>query len=184
MNTYKQLLRGVLATCIIMSGLVYAQGEPGAIPAMEGFGGWAGAGGEWSMDNMQKMMVQPVKEQLGFSDTEWQIIEPRLLKVISLNSQTRGNTFGMGMMTGFGGMQSFGMTQHTQDLSPVDKALQDLRSTLDKSNVSATEIKEKLSALRKAREKAQQDLTAAQAELKKLLTTKQEAELILMGYLQ
>jgi Spy/CpxP family protein refolding chaperone len=41
-----------------------------------------------------------------------------------------------------------------------------------------------LTALRAAREKARQELATAQEELRKILTPRQEALLVLMGYLQ
>ncbi|MGB2809818.1 MAG: hypothetical protein WBC22_18915 [Sedimentisphaerales bacterium] len=45
------------------------------------------------------------------------------------------------------------------------------------------QIKAKLAALRTAKEKANKDLATAQKELKQKLTVKQEAILVLSGYL-
>ena len=45
------------------------------------------------------------------------------------------------------------------------------------------EIKAKLAALRDAREKAKKDMTQAQADLRELLTQRQEAVMVMMGFL-
>lgn len=58
-----------------------------------------------------------------------------------------------------------------------------LRTTLENSSASPEEIKTQLTAVRQAREKAKQDLAAAQADLKKILTVRQEAVLVEMGQL-
>jgi hypothetical protein len=78
----------------------------------------------------------------------------------------------------FGG--GFGAT--TQP-SAVQNALQDLQTTLDDQNASPDAIKTKLQTLRDARSKAKQDLVVAQADLKSVLTQRQEAVLVLMGML-
>ena len=51
-------------------------------------------------------------------------------------------------------------------------------------NASADDLKAKMTALREARAQARQQLTQAQAELKELLTAKQEAALVMMGLLE
>jgi hypothetical protein len=67
--------------------------------------------------------------------------------------------------------------------SPLDKALAQLRTTLDNQSATPDDIKKQLTAVREAREKAKQDLAAAQAELVKILTVRQEALLVVMGQL-
>ena len=59
----------------------------------------------------------------------------------------------------------------------------DLQAVLDDPKASPDEIREKLAALRKAREKAKADLEAAQKDLLELLTAYQEAVLVNLGYL-
>jgi Spy/CpxP family protein refolding chaperone len=58
-----------------------------------------------------------------------------------------------------------------------------LQTTLDNKDAKPEEIKAKLTALRDARNKAKEDLTKAQADLKELLTQRQEAVLVNMGLL-
>jgi chromosome segregation ATPase len=74
-----------------------------------------------------------------------------------------------------------GRTQRQQ--SALGKATQELRDVLGSEDAKPEQIKAKLTALRTAKEKAKKDLAAAQKELKKNLTVKQEALLVLSGYL-
>jgi hypothetical protein len=66
----------------------------------------------------------------------------------------------------------------------VGKAQADLRAALDDKSTSPEEINKRLAALREAREKARADRTAAQKELKEVLSARQEAVLVSMGMLE
>jgi hypothetical protein len=59
----------------------------------------------------------------------------------------------------------------------------DLQTALDDPKASPDEIREKVAALRKARENAKADLAAAEKDLLELLTAYQEAVLVNLGYL-
>jgi chromosome segregation ATPase len=135
---------------------------------------------------MQRMMTERMKEPLGASDEEWKVIQPRLQKVMELNRQV--NAPGRGMMFGgrgpAGGQRTRpGTGQAQREPSAVEKATEELQEALSSKTATSEQIKEKLTALRKAKEKAAKDLAAAQNELKKDLTVKQEAVLVLSGYL-
>jgi hypothetical protein len=65
----------------------------------------------------------------------------------------------------------------------LDKATAQLRTTLDNQSATPEDIKKQLTAVREAREKAKQELALAQADLTKILTVRQEAQLVLMGQL-
>jgi hypothetical protein len=143
------------------------------------------------------MMTERMKAQLGASDEEWKVIQPRLQKVMNLSRQVSAS--GRGMMGGYAGRRqpggrtrgqeggqrttrpSTGRTQRQQ--SAVGKATQQLRELLGNKEAKPEQIKAKLTALRTAKEKAKKGLAAAQKELKKNLTVKQEAILVLSGYL-
>ena len=71
----------------------------------------------------------------------------------------------------------------TREPTAVEKALQELQAVLDNEEARPMEIKQKLTALRQAREKVKQELAKAQQELRGLLTARQEAQLVLMGLL-
>jgi Spy/CpxP family protein refolding chaperone len=67
--------------------------------------------------------------------------------------------------------------------SPISQAQADLKTLLSEPKHSAAEVKEKVAAVRKARQKARADLEAAQKDLLRLLTAEQEAVLVSLGYL-
>jgi hypothetical protein len=146
------------------------------------------------------MMLQRMQEQLGATDQEWQIIEPRLSKVMDLSRDAGAQGMGMGMGMGMGrnrGGNMFGQPGRGRggdaggdavapaiELSPVQKATQTLQESLQKENVQTAEIRAALTALRSAREKAKQELVKAQSSLREVLTLQQEATLVLSGYLE
>ena len=147
--------------------------------------------------------IQAMKQQLGVSDDEWQVVGPRLIKVMTLSRQTQmgrgmGRMFmGRGPQDGpQGGRQGgpqggpqgdqqrrpggpFGEREETE----LSKASDALQTTLENSASTADEIKAKLTALRTAKEKARSELATAQKELREVLTLRQEAQLVLMGML-
>ena len=68
--------------------------------------------------------------------------------------------------------------------SAVGKATQDLQTTLENKSATPEEIAAKLKAVREARAKAKEQVTAAQKDLKEVLTQRQEAVLVNMGWLE
>jgi len=66
------------------------------------------------------------------------------------------------------------------DITEKTKALND---TLDNKDADPKDIAQKVNALRDARERVRGELVKAQAELKEVLTPRQEARLVLMGVL-
>jgi len=59
-----------------------------------------------------------------------------------------------------------------------------LKETLESSTASSKQIRQKLAAFRKAREKATKQLAKAEKELRDVLTAQQEAQLVVMGMLE
>ena len=137
-------------------------------------------------EQMQKMMIERqmtrIKETLQPSAEEWKTLEPKVTKVVTLSRQTGGmGMFGMGMSSRRAG--GMGGTETPRDQTPVGKVTDELRKVLENKEAKSEEIKTKLTALRDAREKAKQELAKAQQELRKGLTARQEAQLVLMGLL-
>ena len=150
-----------------------------------------GRRGGMNREEMQKRMMERMKENLQATDKEWTVIEPRLTKVMTLSRQTR-----------MGGMRFFGRGARGQDRgdrgnrgqrsgegrtareqTPTEKIAEALQTALDDKTTKPDEIKKKLKALRKAREKSRQELAKAQQKLQEVLTSRQEARLVLMGTL-
>jgi hypothetical protein len=65
----------------------------------------------------------------------------------------------------------------------LDKAVAQLRATVDNPSATPAEIQAQMTAVRQAQEKVRQELAAAQADLKKILSVRQEAQILLMGQL-
>jgi len=137
--------------------------------------------GNFDPAQMRQRMMERVMEQLGVSADEWKVIGPRYEKVMTLERQvnSRGGMFGRFGRGGRGGRGFMGQEEETA----VSKATDDLQTVLDQANPSPDDIKAKLTALRQAREKAKQELAAAQAQLKEVLSLKQEAILVMQGTL-
>jgi hypothetical protein len=146
---------------------------------------------------MRQMMEQRMKEQLGATDEEWQVLGPRLTKVMNLSRQVgsgMGRAF-MGRRGRAGGPQGGpqGGPPNGQrggrrgpfggEPTAVDTAADALQTTLGNTEATADDIKAKLTAYRAAREKAKQELAKAQQDLRQVLTLRQEAQLVLMGML-
>lgn len=158
------------------------QAQAGA-PAGQRGGQPGGQGQRFDPAQMQQMMEQRMKEQLGATDAEWKTLGPRVMKVDQLNRQMSGMGRG-GMFGGRRGPQGDqpGAGQGAE-VSAMEKASQQLRTTLNNTSATPDQIKKDLTALRAAKEKAKQELVAAQQELKKTVNPRQEAQLVLMGLL-
>lgn len=165
------------------------QGQPPAQGPQGGFGGGQrGQGGPGGQIDFQARMLEMAKTQLNATDAEWAKIEPPLKKVMTLSNQVNARGLGMGM-AGRGtrqGGQGQGQApdqQPARDQSEVQKASAALTEVLQNESATAEEVTAKLTALRTAKEAAQKELAAAQAELKKTVNVRQEARLVLMGML-
>ena len=142
-------------------------------------GGNGGNRGNFDPAAMRQRFSDMIKEQMGASDDEWKVIQPKLDKVMTAQRDTRGGMGGMFRRRDNGGDSQSSDRQR----SAVEQAQSDLRTLLDNKDASADQISAKLTALREAREKAKTDLVSAQKELKEVLSQRQEAVLVMMGML-
>jgi hypothetical protein len=125
-------------------------------------------------------MINELKDRMAATDEEWKVIEPKLTKVMETRFEAGG---GFGFGGGFRGRDRGNDSQSPSDASPVRAAQRDLDQVLSNKDASAEQINAKLTALREAREKAKATLAAAQKDLKEVLTQRQEAVLVMRGYL-
>jgi hypothetical protein len=65
----------------------------------------------------------------------------------------------------------------------VEKASEGLRTLLENTSATPEQIKQQLTTLRAAKEKAKQQLAVAQKELREVITLRQEAQCVMMGLL-
>lgn len=176
MRTQKKVLAGVL-TGLLVAGFGLALGQdaqPGA-----GFG----RGGRFDPAAIRQRMMERIKEALQSSDEEWQVLQPRIEKLQSVQRDLQGGRM-MGAMGGRRGGPGGGADAAETPQSAVAKALQDLQTVLGNAASTPEDIKAKLAALREAREAARQELAKAQEAVRELITQRQEAQLVLMGLLE
>jgi hypothetical protein len=156
-----------------------------------GGGGGGGRGGNFDPEQMRQRMMERYKEAFGVTkDDEWKVIQDRITKV---NDARRDVGFGggMGMMRqrqggpgGPGGDQG-GANQGNQDRQrrfggePSAEA-EALQKAID-AKASNDELKAKMTAYRDARKAKQAKLQAAQEDLRKVLSVRQEAVALQMG---
>jgi hypothetical protein len=153
--------------------------------------------GQFNPERMRQMMNQRMQELFGATDQEWKILGPRVTKVMELSRQVGGGGRG-GMMFGAmgrrGGPQGgpggpgggrFGGRPGTQgtEQTEVEKATEGLRTLLENTSATPEQIKNQLTVLRAAKEKAKQQLAVAQKELRQIITLRQEAQCVMMGIL-
>jgi len=141
-----------------------------------------GRRGNFDPAQMREREMSRLKEDLGASEDEWKVLQPKLDKVMSARRDT---------WSGFGGFSGRGRgddrdrsRNSDQPESKVAAAQRELRTTLDNKSASADDISKKLKTYREARDKARADLQAAQKSLREVVTQRQEATLVLRGMLE
>jgi hypothetical protein len=170
-----------------------------AAPSAATQNGGGNRGGGNQQDFRQRMNDR-LKTALKVTDQEWAVIQPLLEKVqeklmASMSGRGGPGGFGGGRRGGpggpggQGGNATAGATaggNNNQGGGPGrggSPESQALRTALDTDSTPADEIKTKLQALRDSRKKAEAELETAREDLKKVLTLKQEATLVMMGVL-
>lgn len=182
------------AACLLSVGGALAQnntppaagGAPGA-PAAPGGGQGGGrrnGGGPGGFDpaQMRERMMNNIKENLGFKDDEWTAVQPLVQKVMDARRNIGGGMGGMFRRPGGGGPGGDnggrrGGGPFGGEPSPEAEALQ---KAVD-DNAPAAQLKAALERFRTARKDNEAKLQAAQDDLRKVLTTKQEAAAALMS---
>ena len=193
----KSVLARVLATGAVIGSVLVGLGAwaqdagggaaapagGGAAPAGGGGAGGAGGGGgggrggrggmRMNPEEMRKRFMDGIKESLAPTAEEWQAIEPLLTAVMDKQRQQRSAQMG-GMFGRFG-------RGNNNDNTPAE--VQSLRDALDKKDTPAADIQAKLKAVRELRKKLEADLQKAREDLRKVLTVRQEAQLVQSGIL-
>jgi hypothetical protein len=200
MDKSRTIVLALIAAGLMGLGTTYTlaqeAGRGGGGPAAGGQGGGQGGGrgqggGNWA--DMRQRMADRVKTELGANDEDWKVLQPAIEKVTNLQMQARmggrGGMMGRGGRGGPGGPGGGeGQAPQAAPANPISetpaaKAGAELAKVLEDKGSSNDEIKAKLQALRAAREQARQELTKAQAELRELVSLRQEATLVSMGLL-
>jgi hypothetical protein len=156
-------------------------GQPGQ--GRQGRRGGGPGGGNFDPAQFQQRMMERVREDLGFTnDTDWNAVEPLVQKVMDARRDVGFG--GMGMMgrssRGGRGGQGGGRGGMFGQTSPEQEALQNAIE----ANAPAAQIKSLLAKYKTAKKEKQAKLAAAQADLRKVLSVKQEAQATLMGLVE
>lgn len=169
-----------------------AQGQPGQ-PG-DGRQGDRGNRGNFSPEEFRARMMERFKEELKSPDDEWQVLKPKLEKVMTAQAEARFG--GFGGRGGFGGPGGPGggrggrggdnanPNQPPENESEFAAASRELRTVLANESASVDEIVNRLKTFREARAKADEKLKEAQKELQAVVTERQEAVLVMRGMLQ
>jgi chromosome segregation ATPase len=111
--------------------------------------------------------VNNIRLQVAFTDEEWPVIEPHLQQIVTdldlLRATTRNNSNGN---------------------LPLQVAQRELAEELSQSPQVLSNIAAKLRRVQEERAALRKELAQAQEQLRVLLTLRQEALLVNMGYLE
>ena len=156
-----------------------AGGDQGGQPGMRG-GNFTPEQRQQFMQQMQQRFNERIKEALKVTDEEWTAIEP-LINEVNKQRMSAGRGGRGGMRPGGRGGQQGGPAG---DQGPqADPASAELQKVLASANSTDAQIKAAVEAYRASQAKGKDALKKAQDELRAVLTSRQEAQLILMGIL-
>jgi hypothetical protein len=137
-------------------------------------------GGNFDPAQFQQRMLENIRERLGFTnDTEWAAVEPLVQKVLDARRELGPAGFGGfgrrggGNSSDQGGGRRGGFFQQSPEAEALQRAIDD--------NAPSGQIKDALAKYRASRKEKEARLTAAQENLRKVLTPKQEAQAVLLG---
>jgi len=145
-----------------------------------------------------KRTADRMKERLGVTDAEWKAIGPKVMKVSTLSRQlssyggwgrTRRPRPAATEDRGGGGKRRPGRADRERgggrgrEQTAVQKSGADLRKVLANKEAKPEEITKALAAYRKVRADARAELAEAKKELGKVVSGRQEAQLVLAGLL-
>jgi hypothetical protein len=170
----------VAAAACLSAGTLSAQDDGGGNRGRRG----AGGGGNFDPAQFQQRMMENIRERLAFTnDTEWAAVEPLVQKVMDarrdLGPAGMGGFGRRGGAPGGGGNDQGGNRRGGFFGQPSPEA-EALQRAID-DNAPAGQLKDALTKYRASRKDKEAKLTAAQDNLRKVLTPKQEAQAVLLG---
>ena len=175
-------LCAIVAAASLSAGSLFAQ-DNGNNGGQGGQGDQGGqrrnrqGGGNWDPAQMQQRMVDGVRDRLNFTnDTEWAAVEPLVTKVVTARMESMAG----GMRGMMGGRNRQGGGQGGRGFGPANPEGEALQKAID-DDAPAAQVKELLAKYKAAQKAKLAKLEAAQADLKAVLTTKQEAQAVLLG---
>jgi len=181
------------ALCMSTSPLLAQDNPPATKPSQSG--STRPGRGNYDPAQFQQRMLDNVKERLGFSDADWSAVQPLVQKVFDARRDTRTSGTSMyrssrrsggdqanrpsGDQASSAGGDRGNRPSSSSSPSPETLALQ---KAID-DNAPAGQIKDALDKFRASKKEKEAKLAAAQEDLRKVLSAKQEAQATLMGLL-
>jgi hypothetical protein len=183
-------------TLLALAGAAVLGMSTGQLSAQQDRGGGRG---NFDPEQMRQRMMERYREQLEVkNDDEWKLIEVRVEKVMEARRDLGRAGFGGPGAFGFGGRRPQGGDggegrrgggggggdqqgrrgfggEPNPDAEALQKAIE--------AKAPADELKAKMATYRESRKASQAKLETAQAELRKVLTVRQEATSMMMGLL-
>ena len=163
------LFAGLIVAVALWAAPAFGQANPGG-------------GGRGNRQQFRQQMEERLKQELGVTDDEWKVLQPKVEKVQELQRATfagRGAFFRRGR-----GGPDRSADPSQPPPSAVEQKADALQKVLDNKDAKPEEIKAALTAYRESRAQARADLTKAQDELRDLLTARQESVLVMAGMLE
>ncbi|HTY87909.1 MAG TPA: hypothetical protein VMB80_10630 [Candidatus Acidoferrum sp.] len=175
---------GMAAALLLSAGSVFAQNDNGGGGGGRRFGG----GNPPDPAQMQQRILDNIKDDFGYTnDTEWNAVKPLFQKVMDARRDVGFGGGGMGRMfrnrdrnNGDQGGNNRPRGGFFGQPSPEGEALQ---KAID-DNAPAAQIKAALAKYEASQKAKRAKLIEAQENLRKVLTTKQEAQATLLGLLE
>ncbi|MEI8235127.1 MAG: hypothetical protein WCH57_10645 [Verrucomicrobiota bacterium] len=138
------------------------------------------------MEQFRQRINEFLKTSLKATDEEWAVIEPLLEKVEAKQREAmtaRFSALGGGRRGGHPDQQP-SADRPNRPAPPSSGETDALKAALESESTSPADIKAKLEAVRTARKKAAAELEQAREDLRKVLTQRQEATLVMVGILE
>ena len=129
-------------------------------------------------EQFRQKMNEYLKTALKVSDEEWSVIQPLLEKV-----QTKQRESFASRASLFGGHRGGGDRSSRSD-RPASPETDALKAALETESAAPADIKTRLEAVRAARKNGLAELDQAREDLRKVLTLRQEATLVMIGILE
>lgn len=173
---------GIAASLLLSAGNLVAQdNQPGGGRGRGGPGGFGGDPAE-----MQQRMLENIRAQMDIKDdAEWKIIAERLTKVSDARREIGFGGSGMSRMFRRPGGDNQNNDQgNRRRFGPEPSAEEQALEKAIDAKASKEELKSAMAKLRASKKDKEAKLEAAQAELLKVVDTKQEALLLSMGLLK
>jgi hypothetical protein len=173
---------GIAAAVCLCAGTLQAQDNSNSNSNGGGGQGRRGGGGNFDPAQFQQRMLDNVRDQLAFTnDTDWAAVQPLVQKVFDARRDVGFAGLGMMRRAARGGGDNAqggrrgGFGQQGPEAEALQKALDD--------NAPAAQVKAMLEKYRAAHKEKEAKLAQAQEDLRKVLTSRQEAQAALLGIL-